>query len=398
MIRLLTRAPFARTAAKPRRCRPQVDNLEDRVVPSAASSFQDNFNDNALDNSAWVVGTEVNPGPLPIRERNGRIEFVGPGAIVTRQEFPPEQAAPLEVTGVFSFSPSLDLIGPAQVVTRSDIDLRAPEGVEFTLDPVWGVRITVWESGAPTVLAQGRLDIDPGDSFHFRIRDDGERVSISVGELGGDEAAMSLTADTRLASDGNHVAFRYAGVSFGPVARLALDDVTLGPPTAGPAPTPVVVPVLPGIVVLLDGESEASRGREDVTPQLGIHRGRVRMNSRTGRARLRLTIRNTTGRELSNLRLVLAGLPRGARVRIGEDNWMSVAQVARQGIDLGEQSDLRPGEVISFEVEITRLRTSRLRVLPRVVSSNDPADDVYLDDEAEDEPEELPPPGRGRRN
>lgn len=351
----------------------QVETLEDRTVPSAIPVLQDNFDTNTLNLDTWVSGlTDTDGNPIAVRAQNQRLEFTGPGALITQEEFTPSDDAPLVVSGLWTWTPTGGLVGTAQVVTRASGSSVIEDGVEFRADPGVGLSIWLWQDRQTRLLTLAPMKIDVGDSFRFRVRDDGEQVTFSMAEIGGDGAALSLAAATDAGADVNHVAFRYGGVVFAPVARLGLDDVSISsadPGTEIPSPVPMPLPgpttppvprpgtLVPAIEIAFLGDdgpdddpSTTGSSRRDMSRQVRVRSSRLRRVA-GGRLRQTLMLQNLSNQAVVDLKLAFSRLPRRARVRIAGGDWMTAAQAAR-GIPLDDDM-LNPGESITIEIELT---------------------------------------------
>lgn len=379
--------PTNNSSRRPR-TRLQVECLEDRAVPSATSLLEDSFSNNTLNLDAWTSGlTDPEGNPAGIRVENQRLEFTGPGTLITREEFVPTLDQPIEVSGVWTWTPTAGLVGSAQVVTRQSGTFSTYNGVEFRADPGVGLTIWVWQDQQTRLLALAPLRIDVGDTFQFRVRDDGAAVSFSLAEIGGQGAAVSVAAETSLVSDAHHVAFRYGGVVFGSAARLALDDVSVTPidpesspqvpllPTLPTAPTPpssrsagLVFAIALDYAVDSDTEAESSPtvGGREMVRQIRVRRSRLR---RAGGRKLRqtITLENTSNFAVADLRLAFARLPKGARLRLAGGTWVNAAQAAR-GIGL-EDDYLNPGQSVTIEIELNVAGSGRPRFQTRVLGS-----------------------------
>lgn len=392
---------FRPRCATPRttsRCRPGVEFLEGRALPSAAPLLQDTFGDNFFDTTKWVSGrTDAAGNPIAVRERNQRLEFTGPGSVASRAEFVPSEEAPLEITGVWYWAPTPGMVGNAQLITRATGIYVTEDGVEFRAEPGVGVSIRLWQDRQATVLASVVAKIDVGDLFRFRVRDDGHDVSISLTEIDGDRIAVSLAAQTDAASETNHVAFRYGNVAFAPVARLALDDVVVSvsppepDPEPGPLPNPLPAPrpnppgvpapplgrpiIIPAVPLEFwvdetpDGDGPAPRN--DMSRQIKVQRGKLR-RGRRGKLRQLITLLNTTAGDVTELKLAFARLAKNARVRVAGGDWVTAAQAAR-GVGLGDRDVLRPGESVTVEIEINH--ADRPQFMTRVLGNLEPAEE-----------------------
>jgi hypothetical protein len=193
-------------------------------------------------------------------------------------------------------------------------------------------------SGAATV----RLTASPGsalDGVDFVAAS--QTLSFADGETTIDFPLTLLNDSVR---DGNRTVVltltNATGASLGAAASAVLtllDDEQPPVPPTPPAPPQPEAPIA-----------------GDVTSQVTIGLGPVRRTKRKGRFVQRVTVTNSTGRDLAGpLSLMLAGLPRGVRV------------VRLLPLD-NDEARVPPGATVTFELEYVAPAAGRVRYVPRV--------------------------------
>jgi hypothetical protein len=234
--------------ARERRTRPHLEVLEDRTLLSGTVLLQDDFNDNSLDASKWMTSASIPfpHGPASVTEQNQHIELLNRGHLITRAEFDPRTAGPLQITGTWNF-PSLPGYFPAdtmQVLTRSDgvpggVYGETQNGIEFFVSMGGGMAIRTRVNGVggdSTNLVTGGTPIDHDQPFDFVITDDGLNLSFSVQVHGGGSA--TITATSPLSFSTNHVVFHNR--EFTSANDLSyLDDVVISSVPANRPPVAV---------------------------------------------------------------------------------------------------------------------------------------------------------------
>lgn len=202
--------------------------------------LQDDFNDNSLDTTKWMVthGT--------VLEQNQRIELYNRGMLATVDQFDPLGLGGIRITGRYTFLdgtfPNHDML---QIFTRSDAVPSGSfsevlNGVQFHANGNDFIQLTTRVNGVGTsITSTVPIKIDNGDVFDFEARDDGVNLFFSITEVGGDGLSASITGTSALSFATNRVLIYNR--EFGSGAGINyLDDVRieqLAPTNTAPEPS-----------------------------------------------------------------------------------------------------------------------------------------------------------------
>jgi hypothetical protein len=231
------RKRFRSRASATRRFRPQADPLEDRCLLSVL--LQDNFNNNSLDPGVWRVALPNIPGTPSVTEVNQHIELVDRGHLVTQEQFDPLAVGPLVIEGNWTFATG-DYVyqqeDRMQIVTRTDGIPTGPpygelsNGIAFDASMLTdGDTSYMWisdYSAGGVTLAKVPMDLHNGDTFHFKIRDDGQHLEFTIQPDRG--VATTITASSATRNDKNYIDFYNADRQSNPAPKVSyLDDVVV---------------------------------------------------------------------------------------------------------------------------------------------------------------------------
>lgn len=200
---------------------------------SQETLLEDDFNDNDLDGDLW--STVTSPfGNRQVAESNGRIDLSNRAYLVTLEEYDPRVTGPLHITGTVvmkrdSFSRGDQL----SIVTRSSgvpspFELLPSSGISFGISAISG-GLTIGRLnpiGPPVLLASSPVSVQPGETFFFEVMDDGENLSITITELGGDGTVATATTTDATDFPTDYVVFHNGFSRFFSELFIAhLDDV-----------------------------------------------------------------------------------------------------------------------------------------------------------------------------
>lgn len=202
--------------------------------------LQDNFNDNSLDPTKWLVTKGS------VSEVNQRIELFDRGILATQSQFDPASLGGVRISGQFRFLdgtfPDHDFL---QILTRSDGVPgggfnEVENGIEFHANANDTIEIVSHVNGVLTLLsAFVPLQIDDNDLFHFEAFDDGFNLSFSMTEVGGQGAFATVTASSPLIFAQNRIVFHNRENNNSSASLNYLDDVLIEQvPGAAATPEP----------------------------------------------------------------------------------------------------------------------------------------------------------------
>ena len=195
--------------------------------------LSDNFDDNDLDGELWT--TDVSPaGNRNVVETGGRIDLTNRAYLVTAEQFDPLVYGSLVITGtVVMERDTLNRGDQFSVVTRSNgvsssFEFNPQSGITFGISARAG-GLTIGRLSPiapPTLLASTPVDVQPGETFAFEVTDDGENISITITELGGDGTVATASAVDSTDFPTDHVVFHNRSRRFFTESFTAhLDDV-----------------------------------------------------------------------------------------------------------------------------------------------------------------------------
>jgi len=206
----------------------------------ATPLLSDDFNDNSLNNSLWRTALNIPGGGASVTETNGRIRFVNRGHLITQQELPPgDIPGGITITGEWTFESEDDIM---LVLTRSDAVPVLPYGgsanaINFTawMHPTHGGVIDIYNqvTGQYVATSSSSLSLDSGDTFEFRVTDDGTNLSFTMTEIQGAHVGSTATAagvDTTV-TGWSYVEFhnRESTLPWGGSHTAYLDNVVITP-------------------------------------------------------------------------------------------------------------------------------------------------------------------------
>ena len=206
-----------------------IDSPAPYVLDTAGALLADDFNDNSLDPTKWTTNTSIPQGNVIVREANQHVELQGRGHLNTAQEFDPAAVGGdgLRIRGQWTFLTGVDFM---QVLTRSDGTPgggwgETSNGVEFYVSNTGDM--TIRNRGGATVtnvVNNGPLGRQPGETYDFEIRDDGQHLLFTMSQVGGTKQ-RAVMAQSPSAMGTNLVTFhnREGGGN-----RAALDNVVVG--------------------------------------------------------------------------------------------------------------------------------------------------------------------------
>lgn len=158
----------------------------------------DDFRGPELDDAHWKVVTQGVPSlRANVRQRNGRIELINRGHLVTRSPFVPGEGGTLRIRGRFTLSSPRDMF---QILTRSDGRPRADSygdttnGVECFVNLDAGGVMGIYGRGEVRLQETfALLEIKQGETFDFELLDSGTNVTFTVRKVGGDGASATVS-------------------------------------------------------------------------------------------------------------------------------------------------------------------------------------------------------------
>ncbi len=144
-------------------------------------------------------------------EQNQRLELTARGYLVTQTQIVPSVAAPLHITGQYTFTNTdPNLFDFLDITTRT---AAIPGGGPHEVTD--GISFTIWGSGNLVMIDRtNNVQIGPSLGFsavanhpyEFTVDDDGLNVSLSVQEVGG-SVLGSISGTSAVTSATNHIAF-----------------------------------------------------------------------------------------------------------------------------------------------------------------------------------------------
>lgn len=158
----------------------------------------DDFRGPELNEAHWKVVTEGVPSSrVDVRQRNGRVELINRGYLVTRAQFVPGKEGALRIRGRFTLNSPRDMF---QVLTRSDGRPRADSygdttnGVECFVNLDAGGVMGIYGRGEARLQETfALLEIKQGETFDFELLDSGTNVTFTVRKVGGDGASATVS-------------------------------------------------------------------------------------------------------------------------------------------------------------------------------------------------------------
>ncbi|MEK6239635.1 MAG: PEP-CTERM sorting domain-containing protein [Planctomycetales bacterium] len=203
----------------------------------------DDFNDNSLDGAKWSVVTSGVPGSASVTETNSRMEFRNRGHLVSQTQFNPISGV-RRITGQWTYiagsGSSNDYL---QVLTRSDGvpgggSGETQNGIMFLAHPTFtgpgggALQIVKFQGGVGMSLTpEVNMDINVGETFNFRIYDNGHHVSFRFEQVGGDASTGQIRATATQQFATNHLVIHNREFNNGSNTLSYLDNLQV----AGPA-------------------------------------------------------------------------------------------------------------------------------------------------------------------
>jgi hypothetical protein len=207
---------------------------------------EDHFTDNTLDDELWRTHTApvLNAFGTPqwtnrsVTEAGGRVDFRNRGYLITQAEFDPLVTGPLIISGTVTIDADTYRRGDNfSIVTRSNgvpstDQANVGSGIGFSLSASGGGVITIGKfngPAAPTLLNAANVAVNFGETFFFEVRDDGNQLSLTVTEVGGDGTTATISATDATDFPADHVVFhnRERLLLFGEDFTSHLDDVVI---------------------------------------------------------------------------------------------------------------------------------------------------------------------------
>lgn len=190
------------------------------AAPSAQAGplvlLEDDFDDNSLDATKWVVRTDgFNKPPTSATEQNQQMEIEGRAHLNTVSQFDPSDAAVggLSITGRWEFVTGDDMM---QILTRTDGTPagtygETANGIEFR---AYGgnQQVEILAKGGASISGQsgnGAMpgNINAGDIFDFAITDDGSNLSFTLTRVSNPAQFITVTASSSYSPASNLITF-----------------------------------------------------------------------------------------------------------------------------------------------------------------------------------------------
>jgi hypothetical protein len=203
------------------------------VASSQETLLHDDFDDNDLDGELWE--THTSPfGSRDVTEAGMRVNLRNRAYLITKEEYDPLLEGALRITGIVSMDRDTYSRGDQlNIVTRSSgtpssSDLNPSSGISFGVSTISG-GLTIGRlspNELPVLLAVTPVSVQPDEIFFFEVTDDGENLSITITELGGDGTVANASAIDTTDYPTDHVVFHNRNSQFiGEIFTAHLDDV-----------------------------------------------------------------------------------------------------------------------------------------------------------------------------